>query len=120
MRFLIAAALVILSASAQARVIGVFPGDGRILPVILTDEPCIPGKSDGGQTGYRSIWVSPHANQKAESCWSYSTLGGPNKIISTCMTKDGERNGLVGGNCRWIAKSSFLDPASLPRAANFE
>jgi hypothetical protein len=86
----------------------------------LTDELCVPGKP---KDGYRAIAHATSLFQPTptnlEACWNFDNSGQykPNSVIITCLREKGRRAGRVSGDCRWIDKDHFLDPATLPRSA---
>lgn len=111
--------LLSLTVPVSAKVIAVFPGNEYIFPILLTDDLCVPGKPDAG---FRALMVAvthyAPKGRRIEACWNYDSAKGNGKdVIITCLTKDGKRNGLVSGDCRWIDKYYFLNPSSLPRSA---
>ncbi|VVE15725.1 hypothetical protein PCO31110_02906 [Pandoraea communis] len=109
-----------LPQTTPIKVIGIFPGNAHIFPITLTNELCVPGKPDDG---YRAIARASLLLQSAptdmEACWNFDNSGRykPNSVIITCLREQGRRTGRVSGDCRWIDKGRFLDPATIPRSA---
>ncbi|MCD9228930.1 hypothetical protein LPV64_08665, partial [Ralstonia pseudosolanacearum] len=115
-----AAITLTLAQTATAKVIGVFPGNRNIFPIVLTDELCVPGKpNDGYRAIARSSSLFNPTPTNVEACWNFASSDRykPRSVIITCLREKGRRDGKVGGDCRWIDKDHFLDPATVPRSA---
>lgn len=103
--------------------IGLFPGNGEIDPIMLTDDLCVTGRPDLGK---RALFRPGDGDY--EACWRMTdrtatglyAIGGQMRVVLACLRVDGKRDGLVTGNCRWIDKSEFQDPTTLPKTARIQ
>jgi hypothetical protein len=118
---------VVITASAtvpvtgHAKAIGIFPGDDRVFPISLTGDLCVPAEPDAGHRAImQAITAFNPKGDDLEACWDFATVAGskPKSVIITCLRERGCRDGSPWvGQCMWLDKYRFLEPAIVPRSA---